>query len=269
MGLVVEDIAVRRGGELRVDGVSFSASAGQVTAMLGPNGAGKTTTFGAIVSLHRLERGSITFDAQPIARTSIGYAPQVGSMYPYITGLQNALAFAAFARVARREREDVARAVIEIAQLEGREDDRLATYSGGMRQRLSLAIATIGRPDLILLDEPTAGVDPQARLHLLDWVRAIADERSAAVVYSSHYLEEIEYLCDRAIVVDGGRTVVEGSLAELTAASSSRLSLIATIDDAELEHLGRVSPGVLPPGVPTKKRLVEQHVLFEVFVLGS
>jgi ABC-2 type transport system ATP-binding protein len=237
-GLMVDDIVVRRGDRLAVDGLRFGAHRGQVTGLLGPNGAGKTSTFGAITSLLPLERGHISVDGRSVGSVRIGYAPQAGALYPYLSGVENARAFAAYARIPRRERREAVAEALAIARLDGREHDRVGRYSGGMRQRLSLAIATLGRPDLLLLDEPTVGVDPQARLHLLDGIRRIAETSDAVVVFSSHYLDEVEYLCDRAVIVDHGRAVVEGTLAELHASSTSRIAVDVDLDAATLAELG-------------------------------
>lgn len=214
-GLLVDRIVVKRGRTVILDGMSLEAAPGEVTGLLGPNGAGKTTALHTIAGLLRPLTGSVTVYGAPIADRRVGYSPQGGALYPLLTARENIEAFASYAGIARRSRTEAVREALALAQLEDRADNRVSTFSGGMRQRLSLAIATLNQPDVLLLDEPTVGVDPQARAHILDWIGEVAATTRTIVVYSSHYMDEIEALCARVVIIDHGSVLCDGQVADL------------------------------------------------------
>lgn len=212
MTLVRIDGLVKRFGSLTaVDGVSLQIGAGEVFGLLGPNGAGKSTTINMIMGLIAPDAGSVTLPdggvpRDPQARRSVGLAPQTLSLYEELTGRENLELFATLYGVrgpARRER--VAR-LLEFAGLSGRAGDRVKAYSGGMKRRLNLAAAIVHDPPVVLLDEPTAGVDPQSRNRLFELVEHLRDE-GKAVVYTTHYMEEAQRLCDRVAIIDRGRVL--------------------------------------------------------------
>jgi ABC-2 type transport system ATP-binding protein len=205
-----------------VAGIGFSIAPGETYGLLGPNGAGKTTTISMIAGLLRPDAGEITIAGQRMSPTSVqakhevGLVPQELAIYPDLTAREN-LAF--FARLygldAARRRERIDEVLRVIGLLE-RADDRANTYSGGMKRRLNIGIGLLHEPRLMILDEPTVGVDPQSRNAILESVMHLAVE-GMGVLYTTHYMEEAERLCDRIAIVDEGRIVAEGTHAELVA----------------------------------------------------
>jgi len=192
-----------------VDGVSFTIGRGETFGLLGPNGAGKTTTILLLVGALAPDEGEVLVDGaadptRPEVRKAIGVAPQSLSLYGELTGEEN-LAF--FGRLygldGRKLRERVARG-LELSGLESRRKDRVSTYSGGMQRRLNLACALVHDPPLLLLDEPTVGVDPQSRNHIFESIEALRRE-GRTILYTTHYMEEAQRLCDRVAIMDKGR----------------------------------------------------------------
>lgn len=201
--------------------VDLQVPAGSVFGLLGPNGAGKTTLISILTGTLRSDSGQVQVAGMPAAdaRHLIGYAPQELAFYPGLSVRENLEIFAALTPGA--DRSGIARAVTT-AGLEAHGDKRAGTLSGGLKRRLNFAIALLGRPRLLCLDEPTAGVDPQSRNFLLETVRSLRDQ-GVTVLYSTHYMEEIERVCDRVAILDEGRVIAHGSLDELRGSGGERL----------------------------------------------
>jgi ABC-2 type transport system ATP-binding protein len=213
-----------------LDGVSFDLRRGEVLGLLGPNGAGKTTLIAHLSGALTVQEGEITVDGQPLAHvrrttpTRIAIAPQEYAFYPMLTAQENLECFAAAAGltgVCRRQRIATCLAFV---QLERHAGVRASRLSGGLKRRLNLAIALLAEPELLLLDEPTAGVDPQSRAFLLDAVRTLA-QAGTSVLYTSHYMEEIEAIASRAVIIDSGRVLCAGTLDELLREASPQVQL--------------------------------------------
>jgi ABC-2 type transport system ATP-binding protein len=213
-----------------LDAVSLSAQRGSILGLLGPNGAGKSTLVAHLAGLIPVRQGEIRVDGRPLAEarrqdpTRIAVAPQEFAFYPSLSVTENLACFAAASRLAGpAAREAVARCRA-LARLEDCAGVRAARLSGGQRRRLNLAIALLARPELVVLDEPTVGVDPESRAFLLSAVRGLA-EAGAAVIYTSHYMEEIEAIADRIAILHRGRLRCSGTLDALLAGSPGRLEL--------------------------------------------
>jgi ABC-2 type transport system ATP-binding protein len=191
-----------------VDGLSLRVAPGEIFGLLGPNGAGKSTTISMIVGLLRPDSGSVRVDggdpAEPSVRARIGVAPQALALYDDLTGRENLAFFGATYGLSGRERLERADELLDLVGLADRGKDKAKAYSGGMKRRLNLAAALVHRPRLILLDEPTAGVDPQSRAAIFAIVEELR-EGGATVVYTTHYMEEAQRLCDRVAIMDHGR----------------------------------------------------------------
>jgi len=210
----------RFGDRVAVDDVSFHVAAGETYGLLGPNGAGKTTTIRLVCGLLSADGGEVTVAGMPVstsdpkAKAHIGYVPQDVSLYPDLTARENLTFFGRLYRLkgaALRQRIDE---VLDLIDLKDRGDDRVESYSGGMRRRLNIGASLLHRPSLLILDEPTVGVDPQSRHAILESIRALGLE-GLAVVYTTHYMEEAERLCDRIGIIDHGRLIAEGTSREL------------------------------------------------------
>jgi ABC-2 type transport system ATP-binding protein len=220
-------------GHTALDGISVSAAAGEVVGLLGPNGAGKTTTLSILAGILRPDSGAARiagFDlsVQPeAARRKLGLVPQSIALYPALSAAENLHFFGRMQGLGAHEARSAAAKVLDQVGLADRADDVVATFSGGMKRRLNLACGMLHKPAALLLDEPTAGVDPQSRERIFAVVGAAA-AAGAAVLYSTHYMEEVERLCHRAILIDRGRVVAAGTSAELieNAGAQPRIELV-------------------------------------------
>ncbi|MEL7472124.1 MAG: ABC transporter ATP-binding protein [Planctomycetota bacterium] len=206
-------------GTLRaVDGVSLDVRPGEVLGLLGPNGAGKTTTLSIAAGRLHPTSGEVRLDgvspARASARARVGVAPQELALYDELSAYENVALFARLFGVRRRELRERSLSALDRVGLADRAKGRARTFSGGMRRRLNLAMAITHDPAIVLLDEPTAGVDPQSRHAIFDVVASLR-QAGCAVVCSTHYLEEAERLCDRVVIIDHGRVLVEGQVAAL------------------------------------------------------
>lgn len=243
---------VRRFGDrVAVDGVGFSVAPGETYGLLGPNGAGKTTTIRMVCGLLDAEEGGVEVDGTTVdrrhaaGRSSIGFVPQDVALYPDLSASENLRFFGRLYRMSHRDLDRRVAEVLELIQLTDRADDRVEAFSGGMRRRLNIGVGLVHRPRLLVLDEPTVGVDPQSRHAILESVQALGVE-GMAVLYTTHYMEEAEKICDRVGVIDRGRLVAEGTrrdlVAQLDEQDHVRVSL--TGDAAALAALCRTLDGV-------------------------
>jgi ABC-2 type transport system ATP-binding protein len=203
-----------------VDEVSFRAGAGEIYGLLGPNGAGKTTTIGCISGLLRPDGGSIRVLGRDVSsaaiasRRSLGVVPQELALYEDLSATANLRYWGAAYGMRGDTLKRRTREVLDRVGLGDRGQEPSKNFSGGMKRRLNFACGIIHNPKVLLLDEPTAGVDPQSRMRLLDLLREEAS-RGTCVLYTTHYMEEAEALCDRLAIIDRGRVIAEGSLAGL------------------------------------------------------
>jgi ABC-2 type transport system ATP-binding protein len=228
--LRVNELRKSFGSVRALDGVSFHAARGEVLGLLGPNGAGKSTALAICTGLLVPDSGSVELgDAgsprSPAARRLIGLAPQQIALYEDLTARENLVFLARIHGVhdpVRRSDE-----LLDMVGLLPRARDRVRTYSGGMQRRLNLAAAIVHDPPVILLDEPTAGVDPQSRSGILELVQRLAAE-GRAVIYTTHYMEEAQRLCSRVAIVDQGRVLATGTVPELIASHGGES--VVTVD---------------------------------------
>lgn len=218
----VEGIRARygRSGPWVLDGLDLQVPRGSLFGLLGPNGAGKTTLVYILLGLIAPQSGRALVDGVEMPRQRqriagrVGLAPQSLAFYPSLTVQQNLAFFDRMRRAGRRgraERIDTALGRTSLVEESGRRADRL---SGGLKQRLNLAIALLGEPPLLLLDEPTVGVDAQSRRFILDSLRTLND-RGVTIVYTTHYMDEVQRLCDRVAIMDSGRILVCDTLPAL------------------------------------------------------
>jgi ABC-2 type transport system ATP-binding protein len=203
-----------------VQNVSFEARAGEIYGLLGPNGAGKTTTISMISGLLRPDAGSITIGGADVwseprkAKALMGVAPQELAIYEDLSARENLEFWGRLAGLSRADARKRAGELLEKLALADRAKEPVKNYSGGMKRRINIGCALLHRPKLLLMDEPTVGIDPQARSNILDLARDLARE-GTAILYTTHYLEEAELLCQRIGIIDRGKLLAEGTLAEL------------------------------------------------------
>jgi len=255
---ILHPAAARTGGvALRIDalrkrfdaieavaGLSFEINEGEVFGLLGPNGAGKTTTLSVIATRLRPTSGdarifgySVRTDVAAV-RGMIGVVPQEISLYPKLTALENLNFFGRMYGVPKVELTRRVDELLELVGLEARRDDYVDTFSGGMKRRLNLAVSLVHHPRLLLLDEPTVGVDPHSREHVFSIVRRLRAD-GVAILYTTHYMEEAERLCDRLGIMDQGKIIAMGTLDVLLAEAgcSEVVELRGFLPTVELHRL--------------------------------
>jgi ABC-2 type transport system ATP-binding protein len=222
--VVLQDLRRSYDGREVVRGVSLDVRDGEIFGLLGPNGAGKTTLLSMLATRIRPTAGDAWVHGKHVlrdvdaVRRLLGVAPQEEALYPGLTAAENLGFFAELYGVPRSARAERIAEALGAVGLAARQDDLVATYSGGMRRRLNLGCALVSAPRVVLLDEPTVAVDPQSRAHIFDAIRKLRAE-GTTIVLTTHYLEEAENLCDRIAIMDEGRVVAAGTLVELLALS--------------------------------------------------
>jgi ABC-2 type transport system ATP-binding protein len=230
-----EGMTRRFGDRTAVDRVSFEISPGETYGLLGPNGAGKTTTIRMICGLLRPDAGQIVIGGREVdrhdvgVRAQVGYVPQDLALYPDLSARENLQFFGRLYRLRGRLLRERVDEVLALVELSDRAGDRVESFSGGMRRRLNIGAALLHRPSLLVLDEPTAGVDPQSRHAILSSIERFGAS-GMAILYTTHYMEEADRVCDRVGIMDHGRLVAQGTRRELVAfvAERDRVELSAT-----------------------------------------
>jgi ABC-2 type transport system ATP-binding protein len=215
--LQVDALKKSYGALVAVDGVSLRAGAGEIIGLLGPNGAGKTTTVSMIAGLVRPDSGTVEIEGRRLSgdtdpnKRRIGLVPQDLALFDELTAQANLQLFAALYDLDGAAARRAIGAALELVGLADRAQDRVKNYSGGMKRRLNLAAALLHDPQILLLDEPTVGVDPQSRNAIFDNLEVLK-QRGKTLVYTTHYMEEAERLCDRVIIIDHGKVVADDTL---------------------------------------------------------
>ncbi len=226
----------KRFGDIQaVDDVSLHIDPGETYGLLGPNGAGKTTTISILAGLLEPDEGEVTVAGTKIrprstaGKGAIGLVPQEIAVYPDLSADENLRFFAALYGMSGAETKSRIDEILEVIGLTDRRKDRVSKYSGGMKRRLNIGIGLLHKPQLLVLDEPTVGVDPQSRNAILESVEALSGE-GMAVLYTTHYMEEAERLCDRIGIIDSGKVIAEGTTTQLvsTIGEQERLRIEVT-----------------------------------------
>ena len=215
--LQVDALKKSYGNLVAVNGVSFQAGAGEIVGLLGPNGAGKTTTVSMIAGLLRPDSGSVRIEGRPLSgdtdpiKRRIGMVPQDLALFDELTAQANLELFAALYDLDGSAAKRAIGEALELVGLADRAQERVRNYSGGMKRRLNLAAALLHDPQILLLDEPTVGVDPQSRNAIFDNLEVLK-QRGKTLVYTTHYMEEAERLCDSVVIIDHGQVVANDTL---------------------------------------------------------
>ena len=222
-----------------VDGVSFEVKKGTCFGLLGPNGAGKSTAISMIVGTLTPDFGQVTIDGQSIKgetdplRRKIGYVPQEIALFEELTSIQNLAFFASQYGMTKADIADRSGRVLDVVGLSDRAKEPIKDFSGGMKRRLNIAVALVHSPELLVLDEPTVGVDPQSRNAIFDVLEKLKSE-GMTLIYTSHYMEEVERMCDQIAIIDNGKVVVEGTLEQLLGTLESRFKLTFAFADEQI-----------------------------------
>jgi ABC-2 type transport system ATP-binding protein len=223
----VEELSKRYGDLLAVDRVSFSAPPGAIFGLLGPNGAGKSTTIGCVSGLLEPSSGRVSVLGHDVrtdaraAKSALGIVPQELALYEDLSAAENLSFWGAAYGMPRADLEARTAELLRLVGLADRAREPIKKFSGGMKRRLNFACGVVHRPRVLLLDEPTVGVDPQSRVRLLELVREEA-RGGTCVLYTTHYMEEAETLCDLLAIIDHGKVIAQGTMAELRAMLGER-----------------------------------------------
>ena len=249
--LEVDSLVKRFGSVMAVDGISLALHSGECLGLLGPNGAGKSTLIRSIVGRVTPDAGHVAVfgheASSAAAREALGWVPQELALYPRLTCKENLTAFGQYQGLSSSQIRQSVAWCLEWAALQDRETDLARALSGGMKRRLNMAAGIIHRPKVVLMDEPTVGVDPQSRNRIFEMIEALRAE-GTSIIYTTHYMEEAERLCDRVAIIDHGHIVALGTNAELVHNSfGSRSQVLARFEGPDervapwvAEHSGRL-----------------------------
>ena len=203
-----------------LNGLNFDLYKGEILGILGPNGAGKSTTINILSTILKKDGGEILYFGKQIEKnekeikSKLGIVPQDLAIFEDVSAYKNITFFASLYGLKGKELEDMANYALKFAGLEERKNDKPKTYSGGMKRRLNIACSIAHKPEILILDEPTVGIDPQSRNHILEDLKRLKNE-GTTIIYTTHYMEEIEQIADRVIIVDKGKKIEEGTIGEL------------------------------------------------------
>lgn len=216
-----------------VDDISFTIAKGEIFGLLGPNGAGKSTTLHMMSTLLKSDKGQILIDGRSvvseaeICKQLIGVVPQEISLYDELSAYENLLFWGNLYGIPAKELKQSIDHTLELIGLLDRKNDLIKTYSGGMKRRINIAASLLHAPKVLLMDEPTVGIDPQSRNHIFEVVERLNKE-GMTIIYTTHYMEEVERLCNRIAIVDSGKIIAQGTQEELQ-------KLVKTKENVQLE----------------------------------
>jgi len=266
------DVRKSYGAIQALQGLSLSVARGEIFGLLGPNGAGKSTAMHVLVGLLRPDSGRVRVldgaPTDPAVRARIGIAPQSLALYEQLSGRENLAFYARLYGLKGRTLDAALDAALDFVRLADRQHDRTVTYSGGMQRRLNIACAIVHSPELVLLDEPTVGVDPQSRNAIFDNVLALR-ARGTTVLYTTHYMEEAERLCDRVGIVDNGKLLAIDTPPGLVQAHGGKPRLLVRRNGTE-QHVETDDPlatlNALAREAPLDSFHLERATLEQVFL---
>jgi ABC-2 type transport system ATP-binding protein len=235
-----------------VDKVSLEIAEGEIFGLLGPNGAGKSTAINMITGLLSIDKGSISIYGKDVrkdkmaTKSYVGIVPQDIAIYEDLTSLENVKFFASLYGLRGKKLEEAALEALEFTGLSEKKSQFPKSFSGGMKRRLNIACAIAHKPKLIIMDEPTVGIDPQSRNHILQSVKKL-NEMGSTIIYTSHYMEEVEEICTRIAIMDHGKVIALGTCSELENMINDRDVVVVTISEPASkvdENIIREIPGV-------------------------
>lgn len=230
--------------------VSFNIKKGEIFGLLGPNGAGKSTTINILSTLLEASSGAITIDGKELklnkelCKMKIGVVPQEIALYEELTAYENLLFWGNLYQIPKKELHQKVNTILALVGLTDRKNDAIKTYSGGMKRRINIASSILHEPKILLMDEPTVGVDPQSRNHVFDVIEKLNNE-GMTIIYTTHYMEEAERLCDTIAIIDEGTILTQGTLKELREFSQVKDCLILslnTLNDQFIKTLHAKNP---------------------------
>ncbi|SHI79865.1 ABC-2 type transport system ATP-binding protein [Lutispora thermophila DSM 19022] len=245
MILEVKNLIKRYGDTLAVDNISFSIKEGEIFGLLGPNGAGKTTAIDTVIGIRDADKGEINIFGKDMKKHAseikkyIGIVPQDIAIYPDLTAYENVEFFGRLYDLKGSLLKARVEEVLEFTGLLDQKKQFVRNFSGGMKRRLNIACALVHRPKLIIMDEPTVGIDPQSRNHIIESVKKMRNEGST-IIYTSHYMEEVEQLCSYIAIMDHGKIIARGSKEELKDFVTVEEKTVITLDGINYTLVDRI-----------------------------
>jgi ABC-2 type transport system ATP-binding protein len=264
-----------------VKGVNLYLEKGETVGLLGPNGAGKSTTISMLSSLVKPTSGDVLLKGESVKdqpqhlRSILGVVPQEIAVFPDLTAKENMEFFGKIYKLPKRELKQRIAEVLELVGLEQRQKEQVKTFSGGMKRRLNIAVALLHEPELLIMDEPTVGIDPQSRNYILETVKKLNEENAITVLYTSHYMEEVEFLCKRLYIMDRGEVIASGSNEEVKNILSSEHTIEVEVEKVKEGFLQKLQayPAISTVTVMEKKVLLlapkEVNLLEDVFAIAK
>lgn len=219
-------------------GISFNVERGEILCFLGPNGAGKSTTINILTSALKNDGGEVLYKGNKISnnlrlyKKQLGVVPQDISLYEELSALRNIRFFASLYGLKGKKLDEASEKALEFAGLSDRKHDKVKTFSGGMKRRLNIACAIAHSPELVIMDEPTVGIDPQSRNHILNSIKKLRD-KGMTILYTTHYMEEVEEISSRIIIMDHGSIIAEGTKESLKEEIQNEKHYFIEIEEAE------------------------------------
>jgi ABC-2 type transport system ATP-binding protein len=213
----IKNVTKRYDDKLAIDNVSLQIKKGELFGLLGPNGAGKSTLISMLCSLTAQDKGDILISGKNVKSESIdtkkliGFIPQEIALYENISGLENLKFWGSMYGLKGNKLKTQIEEAIETTGLKDKIKDKVKTYSGGMKRRLNIACSIMHQPEIIIMDEPTVGIDPQSRNHILEFTKKLNKDFNTTVIYTTHYMEEVEFLCNNLAIIDEGKVIAQGS----------------------------------------------------------
>jgi len=259
--LEVNSLTKSYGKLVAVTGISFRADRGETIGLLGPNGAGKTTTVSIIAGLLNPDSGEVLIEGKQVrsdtdpVKLKIGLVPQDMALYEQLSARDNLIFFAALYSLAGATAKQAIDDALNLVALSDRAGDKVKTFSGGMKRRLNLAAALLHDPQILLLDEPTVGVDPQSRNAIFDNLETLK-KRGKTLIYTTHYMEEAERLCDRIVIIDHGKMIANDTLQGL-----HKLLPVTNVVAIELDHTNGFKPEQMQTLPEVKSAMLEENTL--------
>ncbi|MBS4197945.1 ABC transporter ATP-binding protein [Lederbergia citri] len=243
--LEVKELKKSYGKKEVVKNVSFTIEKGESFGLLGPNGAGKSTTISMICGLIPYDQGEVLVDDLSVKKSpmlikkKIGVVPQEIALYPTMSAKDNLLFWGAMYGLKGSQAKKRADEVLEFVGLKDRANDRIETFSGGMKRRINIGAALMHEPELLIMDEPTVGIDPQSRNHILETVKKL-NEKGMTIIYTSHYMEEVEFLCNRVGIIDHGEVIAIGTQSELCSRLVGGSVIQLNVENETIEALNAI-----------------------------
>lgn len=251
--ITFSNITKRYDEQLAVDNFSLTIQPGQIYGLLGPNGAGKSTLINMLCGVTTIDKGDVSIGDLSVKKNAkackklIGYVPQEIAVFDDLSVKENLVFFANISGIKRSLHKERIEEALAIAKLEDFQKKKAQDLSGGMKRRLNIACAMMHHPEILIMDEPTVGIDPQSRNHILSLVKTINQERNTTIIYTSHYMEEVEAICDELTIVDEGRITISGSVNTIISTISNKTTMNIGVSPltpstlATLENLQGVS----------------------------